>query len=270
MLETRAYQQLLGQKGSEMKFVSQSIVACFVLPVLLASNASAQTLEDLAKSVTELKESVAAITASVETLAGDMSELKAPSKTDDPPQPDGLRQNFKDLSDLVNENSAKQQEIMDSISVLSSSDKYVPRISANMSDPDFAKDFRDAVSKTYPETATLLVTNKTDQKEELVVNGKQYSVMSGASRTFEVPIGYSTLRLEGEKPMRWYVGAPTFKDHIAIETEEETKSATEKPVVSPVVPSSTSTIIYEWSGPTGVSVWYPATTATATPWRVVP
>ena len=244
-----------------------SIAVCVAAHLLVTSSAPAQTtLQDLEKSVSELNKSVAAIAASVEKLSGDVSELKAQSKTDDLSSPERLRLDLDDLANVVSARTEEQRRILDAISVQSSSDNYIPRISANMSDPDFAKDFREAIDKTIPAAATLLVTNKTARDEEIVVNGKQFSVMSGASRTFDVPIGYSMLRLEGEEPVRWYIGAPTFKEHIAIETKAETPTKTKKAVASIPPP----TIVYDWSDAYYVSPWYPASTVTVTPWRVVP
>jgi hypothetical protein len=90
------------------------------------------------------------------------------------------------------------------------------RLKNQMQDPQFAREFGDAVHTTLRRSGTLVVSNRMATDQYLIVNGTQHRVLAGARLEIAVPTGTVSTRLPGQEIVNWTVAAPTYSQGIDI------------------------------------------------------
>jgi hypothetical protein len=68
-----------------------------------------------------------------------------------------------------------------------------------------------------PPSGQLVVRNQMHSAQQVVVNGTDmYSVPPNTTRTVKVAVGSITTQIRGEKPLTWFIGAPSYTQEIII------------------------------------------------------
>lgn len=152
-----------------------------------------------------------------------------------------LRTEIQTLTDQINEELRKQEEILAAISQTDSAGRHVPRLSAAMESDQFRHEMKRAVHDSLEQTGTFIIRNKTSQYQTITVNRVQYGVGPGESLTLQVPVGTVSTQLPGKELKTWAVAAPSYQQTIEI-------VPTSTPVVTNYAPVPVS----------DPYVWYPS------------
>jgi hypothetical protein len=68
-----------------------------------------------------------------------------------------------------------------------------------------------------PPSGQLVIRNQMHSVQQVVVNGTDmYAVAPNSTRTVKVATGSITTQIHGEKPLTWFIGAPSYTQEIVI------------------------------------------------------
>jgi uncharacterized protein YoxC len=210
------------------------ILGFCLLAVVLTSVASAQDAEPPAPTeeltLASLKKEVDSLRAQLDGVTNNLTETVT--------QLSDLKQQQKVLTDRINEELEKQQQILEAISNLDSAGQRIPRISAIMdTSEEFREDVRRAVHKSLETRGDFSVTNKTASYQRIWINQQEYGVSAGETLTLKPPVGTVTTQLPGKGLKNWTLTAPDYKESIDIVPASAPSTIVGRPIyVSPPAP----------------------------------
>jgi TolA-binding protein len=212
-----------------------------VIPAALGAEPAPAPL-DTAAELKTLREQLRTLSGNVTQIVERVSEQET--------QIGQLRQEMTALTNQINEEIVKQQEILEAIAHKDSSGLQVPRLSAAMQSNEFRQEMRHAVNDSLSTTGTLKITNRTNDFHRIFVNRVEFSVSAGKDLTLQVPVGTVSTQLPGRDLKNWTVAAPSYEQSIEIVPE-----ATSAPVyvARPIVPEIP---VYYGTPPVAGTVWY--------------
>ena len=120
------------------------------------------------------------------------------------------------LTDRINEELRKQQQILDAISERDTTGRYVPRLVAAMESDTFRKDMENAVHRSIRTQGDFEVTNKTNNYTRILVNRIELGINPGEKHKLKVPVGTVTTQLPGREKETWTITAPNYWEGIEI------------------------------------------------------
>jgi hypothetical protein len=207
--------------------------SCWLLAALSAA-AFAQTQSEKPKAMTNEE-----LTAAVKTLQTELAAVAA-NLSETVTQVSDLKKQQKTLTDRINEEITKQQQILEAISKIDSAGQPIPRISAIMDKSgEFRDDVRQAVRKSMETEGDLSVANKTGSFQRILINRKEYGLSAGQTLSLKVPVGTVSTQLPGQNLTNWTVGAPDYKESIDI-----VPASTPSTVVAPPIYLTPPTVFY--------------------------
>jgi len=165
-------------------------------------------LVELQAAVPQLQQTVAAHTSLIQNqtaIAGDLAKQISENR-------EQIASNVGNLESILEQ----QQRILNSISRQDSQGQFLPRLDANMANPEFAEEFRAAIKKAQPTTGALVIRNTLPYDQAIIVNGEQYTVVSQAYLTIRLPVGNVETRIPGGQNVNWFIGAPEFTQRIRL------------------------------------------------------
>lgn len=165
-------------------------------------------LVELQAAVAQLQQTVAAHTSLIQNqtaIAGDLAKQISENR-------EQIANNIGNLESILEQ----QQRILDSISRQDSQGQFLPRLDANMANPEFAEEFRTAIKKAQPTTGTLVIRNTLPYDQAIIVNGEQHTVVAQAYLTIRLPVGNVETRIPGGQNVNWFIGAPEFTQRIRL------------------------------------------------------
>ena len=177
-------------------------------PLALAAEPVASSALDVPTELRSIKEQLSKLSSNLSQVVGQLSEQDAEISK--------LKEDLKVVTDQINEELAKQQQILAAISQPDSAGRQVIRLSANMESPEFRQDLRDAVHDSLDTTGTLRVANKTSDYQRIYINRAEHGVAAGQTLTLKVPVGTVSTQLPGRDLKNWTVAAPTYEQSIDI------------------------------------------------------
>lgn len=130
-----------------------------------------------------------------------------------------LRREMTDLTTQINEEIAKQQQILEAIAHKDSAGLQVPRLSAAMQSGEFREEMRQAVHDSLKTTGTLKIANRTNDYHRIFVNRAEFGVAAGQELSLQVPVGTVSTQLPGRDLKNWTVAAPRYEQTIEIVPE---------------------------------------------------
>ena len=177
-------------------------------PVAFAAEPVASSALDVPAELRSIKEQLSKLSSNLTQVVGQLSERDAEISK--------LKEDLKAVTDQINEELTKQQQILAAISQPDSAGRQVIRLSANMESPEFRQDLRDAVHDSLDTTGTLRVANKTGDYQRIFINRTEHGVAAGQTVTLKVPVGTVSTQLPGRDLKNWTVAAPTYEQNIDI------------------------------------------------------
>lgn len=195
----------------------------------------------------QLKDEVAQLRQRVDRLAENAKNNTA--------QIGQLSSNLTSMSDEINQQLTKQQQILQSLVDLTERlDSVQQSIAAtdpqgqaflrldSIMDKSTAgrEQVRRAVDRSLRKEGTLTIHNKMGTDQDVLVNGVQYRVMAGGTLTLNVAVGNVSTRLPGQEIVNWAISPPSYAQSIDIVPKHQTwRPASATPatttVMAPVV-----------------------------------
>ena len=132
-----------------------------------------------------------------------------------------------DVNTQLEQIRADQQVISDQIRELNVQLEQISRTSSggrvlrfdNIQESTARDQFRRLVDDTTPETGTLVVTNKMEKGQYLMVNRREYYFRPGETRRLAVNVGNVSTRLPGQRTVNWTIARPTYEQRLEISPE---------------------------------------------------
>ena len=163
-----------------------------------------------------------------------------------------LRSELMTLTDQINDEIRKQQQILEMISQTDSDGKHIPRMSAAMQSNQFRQEMQQVVNQSLGTTGTLRISNLTNDFHRVLVNRTEFSIPAGQILTLQVPAGTVSTQLPGRELKNWTISGPRYEQNIEI-VPDATPVTTY--VARPTVPSApvyyspwpaAGSVVYYW------------------------
>jgi hypothetical protein len=78
------------------------------------------------------------------------------------------------------------------------------------------QEFSRAIARTAPDYGQLIIHNRTNSGQWVIVNGFQEYINAGAKEEFDVKPGTVSTRLPGQQPINWMIGLPNYRQYVDI------------------------------------------------------
>jgi ABC-type transporter Mla subunit MlaD len=201
---------------------------------MVRAQTAAKTPEQLTKDVQDLQQNLTAATANLTKLATQVAKnteaittnsqgierLTTFLKEELRKQQDILAR-IDELTQQQQDQLARQQAILDTIAQKDSTGRDMLRLSANMEQSEeFRDDVRKAVQQALDTHGDLTIHNRMENRQQIVVNQKEYGLGADEILTLKVPTGTVTAQLPGQPVTDWTVGAPNYSQKIEIVPEK--------------------------------------------------
>ncbi|MBM4088420.1 MAG: hypothetical protein FJ276_03175 [Planctomycetes bacterium] len=168
-----------------------------------------QLLATTSENVTTVADQVAKNTKALLDLSGEYNDNLTRQQV--------VVEDLREVVRALQEENAKQQQILEAISEMDSSGRRVPAIRANMRESaDFRTEMQDAVQQSLKAQGKLTINNKTGTYQYVSVNRVDYGVDPGDSLQLTVPVGTVTVQLPGQRLTNWTVTGPSYAQSIDI------------------------------------------------------
>lgn len=180
------------------------LIAVCPLIAVAQETSSAEVAVELESIKQQLRTLSENLTKTVETVAEHETQIGQ------------LKNQLATLTTQINDEIAKQQQILDAIAQTDSSGRHVPRLSAAMQSQEFQQEMHQAVHDSLGQSGTLRITNKTAQYQQIFVNRQQHGVGAGEILTLKVPVGTVTTEIPGREIKNWTVTAPNYEQNVEL------------------------------------------------------
>lgn len=213
-------------------------------PTALPSEQAPATGVDLASELKTIKDDLRSLSSNLTQVVERVSEQQA--------QIGQLRSELITLTDQIQEEIRKQQQILEMIAQTDAEGKHVPRLSAAMESSHFRQEMQQVVNQSLRTTGTLRITNLTNDLHRVFVNRTEYTIPAGQILTLPVPAGTVSTQLPGRELKNWTIAGPNYEQNVEI-VPDSTPVTTY--VARPTVPAAsvyyspfptTSSLLYYW------------------------
>ncbi len=183
-----------------------------------------QQLAELRQSIARTNGTVSEHGSQIETLSNlvgsVVSKLDKVENTlaDQSGQIETLKADMDTVTTNLRTQIGDQEMILNQISKRGPDGSHVLALSSNMDrNPEFKDEVRQVVNSSISTTGTLEVRNLMLAGKHLKVNGQEWYIPAGETRTITVPVGTLTTELVGEEPQRTStIGPPRYTQRLEI------------------------------------------------------